>query len=152
MKIDAVILRETRFVALGTVFFSAIEQLVFMAFRAWDPSVLFGTLLSGGVGVLNFFLLGLTVQRALAAGDGDRAKQMMKLSRTLRMLGMLAVLAVGVVLDFFSTVAVLVSVFFPRLTLIVRQIILQRRGELAQVQPEEARAETEELQDEDENK
>lgn len=144
MKIDAVILRETRFVAVGTVFFSALEQLAFMAFRAWDLSVLFGTLLSGAAGVLNFFLLGLTVQSALATGDGERGKQMMKLSRTVRMLGMLAVLAVGVILNAFDSIAVLVSIFFPRVTLIVRQIVLQRRGVLARGRSEQTRTETEE--------
>ena len=68
MKIDAVILRETRFVAIGTVFFTALEQLIFLALRRWGLPVLFGALLSGGAGILNFFLLGLTVQKALAMG------------------------------------------------------------------------------------
>ncbi len=128
VKIDAVVLRETRFVAVGTLFFAAVEQLVFMAFRAWGLAVLLGTLLSGLAGVLNFLFLGLTVQRALATGDPEAAKSMMKLSRTVRMLGQLAVLAIGVLLDVFSTVAVIVTIFFPRLTLIVRQAVLARRG------------------------
>ena len=129
VKIDAVVLRETRFVAVGTLFFAALEQLAFMAFRSWGLPVLLGTLLSGAAGVLNFFLLGLTVQRSLATGDPEQAKSMMKLSRTVRMLGQLAVLAVGVLLDAFSTVAVIVTIFFPRLVLVVRQLILARRGE-----------------------
>ena len=128
MKIDAVVLRETRFVAVGTLFFAALEQLVFMAFRRWGLAVLLGTLLSGTVGVLNFLFLGLTVQRALATGDPEQAKTMMKLSRTVRMLGQLAVLALGVLLDAFSTIAVIVTIFFPRLVLIVRQAVLARRG------------------------
>lgn len=128
VKIDAVVLRETRFVAVGTLFFAAIEQLAFMAFRSWGASVLLGTLFSGLAGVLNFFLLGLTVQRALASGDPEQGKTMMKLSRTVRMLFLLAVLAIGVLLDVFSTVAVIITIFFPRLTLIVRQAVLARRG------------------------
>lgn len=150
MKIDAVVLRETRFVAVGTLFFTAVEQLVFMALRRWGLSVLLGAVLGGGAAVLNFLLLGLTVQRALETGDGEAGKQIMKLSRTLRMLGLLAVLALGVALDAFSTVAVLVSVFFPRLTLIVRGAVLARRGELAAVQSDIERTETEETQTEDE--
>ena len=129
MKIDATVLRETRFVAVGTLFFAACEQLLFMAFGAWGLDVLLGTLLSGVAGVLNFLLLGLTIQRALGTLDAEQAKQMMKLSRTVRMLGLLAVLALGVFLDVFSTVAVLVTVFFPRLVLVVRQIVLAKRGE-----------------------
>ena len=131
-------------------FFTAVEQLVFMALRRWGLSVLLGAVLGGGAAVLNFLLLGLTVQRALETGDGEAGKQIMKLSRTLRMLGLLAVLALGVALDAFSTVAVLVSVFFPRLTLIVRGAVLARRGELAAAQSDIARTETEETQTEDE--
>ena len=129
MKIDATVLRETRFVAVGTLFFAACEQLAFLAFGAWGLDVLLGTLLSGAAGVVNFLLLGLTIQRALAFSDAEQAKQVMKLSRSARMMGLLAVLAVGVFLDVFSTVAVLVTVFFPRLVLIVRQMVLARRGE-----------------------
>lgn len=128
MKIDAVIWRETRFVAVGTAFFSALLQLVYLALGAWAPSVLFGTLLSAVAGVGNFLLLGLTVQKALATGDADSAKSMLKLSQMLRMFGLLAVLAVGVILSCFSTVAVIVSIFFPRMTLVVRQAVLAKRN------------------------
>ena len=131
MKIDRVVLRETRFVAVGTVFFSALLQLAFLAIGAWDLAVLLGTLLSAGAGVLNFLLLGVTVQRALAVGDAERAKAMLRLSQRLRMLALLAVLAVGVALSVFSSVAVVVSVFFPRMTLIVRQAVLAKRSRAA---------------------
>ncbi len=112
MKIDKVIRREVRFVSVGTVFFSALLQLVYLALGAWSGAVLFGTLLSATAGVLNFLLLGVTVQGALATGDADSAKARLKLSQMLRMFGMLAVLAVGVLLPIFNTVAVIVSVFF----------------------------------------
>ena len=131
MKIDRVVWRETRFVAVGTLFFAALLQLAHLAVSAWDLSVLLGTLLSSGAGVLNFLLLGVTVQRALAMGDPERAKAALQLSQRLRMLGLLAVLAVGVVLDVFSSVAVIVSIFFPRMTLIVRRAVLAKRNRAA---------------------
>ena len=131
MKIDRVVLRETRFVAVGTVFCAALLQLAFLAIGAWDLSVLLGTLLSASAGVLNFLLLGVTVQRALTVGDAERAKAMLRLSQRLRMLALLAVLAVGVALSVFSSVAVVVSVFFPRMTLIVRQAVLAKRSRAA---------------------
>ena len=131
MKIDAVIWREVRFVAVGTAFFSALLQLVYLAIGAWAPSVLLGTLLSAFAGIANFLLLGVSVQQALALGDPDGAKASLKLSQMLRMFGMLAVLAVGVILDCFSTVAVIVSIFFPRMTLVVRQAVLAKRNRAA---------------------
>lgn len=131
MKIDAVIWREVRFVAVGTVFFSALLQLGFLAFGAWGLPVLLGTLLSASAGILNFLLLGVAVQGALATGDADSAKARLKLSQMLRMFGMLAVLAVGVLLPIFNTVSVIVSVFFPRMTLVVRQAVLAKRNRAA---------------------
>ena len=131
MKIDAVIWRETRFVAVGTAFFSALMQLVYLLIGAWDLSVLLGTLLSAFAGVGNFLLLGIAVQKALATGDPDSAKAQLKLSQMLRMFGMLAVLAVGVLLPIFNTVSVIVSVFFPRMTLVVRQAVLAKRNRAA---------------------
>jgi hypothetical protein len=131
MKIDAVIWREVRFVAVGTAFFSALLQLVYLAIGAWAPSVLLGTLLSAFASIANFLLLGVSVQKALALGDPDGAKASLKLSQMLRMFGMLAVLAVGVILDCFSTVAVIVSIFFPRMTLVVRQAVLAKRNRAA---------------------
>ena len=136
MKIDAVIWRETRFVAVGTAFFSALMQLVYLLIGAWDLSVLLGTLLSAFAGVGNFLLLGIAVQKALATGDSDSAKAQLKLSQMLRMFGLLAVLAVGVLLDCFSTVAVIISIFFPRMTLIVRQTVLAKRNRQAAVAAE----------------
>ena len=136
MKIDAVIWRETRFVAVGTAFFSALMQLVYLLIGAWDLSVLLGTLLSAFAGVGNFLLLGIAVQKALATGDPDSAKAQLKLSQMLRMFGLLAVLAVGVLLDCFSTVAVIISIFVPRMTLIVRQAVLAKRNRQAAVAAE----------------
>lgn len=131
MKIEAAIWREVRFVAVGTAFFSALLQLGFLAFGAWGLPVLFGTLLSATAGVLNFLLLGVTVQGALATGDPDSAKARLKLSQLLRMFGLLAVLAVGVILPIFDTIAVIASVFFPRMTLVVRQAVLAKRNRAA---------------------
>ena len=131
MKIDAAIWREVRFVAVGTAFFSALLQLVYLAIGRWTVAVLLGTLLSAVAGIANFLLLGITVQSALAIGDPDGAKARLKLSQITRMFGMLAVLAVGVLLPCFSTVAVIVSVFFPRMTLIVRQAVLAKRNKAA---------------------
>lgn len=128
MRIEKTVLRETRMIALGTLALAAVEQLVFLAFGAYGYDVLFGTLLSGGAAVLNFFLLGLTVQRAMSVGtpDDTKAKSIMRLSQTVRSFALLAVLAVGVLLDCFSTIAVLVTVLFPRIAIFFRQIMIAR--------------------------
>ena len=91
-KLDKAVARETRFVAIWVLIFSAVMQAVFLIIQKWDYTVLLGNLLSGAVGIFNFFLLGVTVQRALETGDVKAAKSKMKISQALRLI-MLGVVA-----------------------------------------------------------
>ena len=72
MKIQEATKRETLHIAAGTLAFSAVMNGVFALLGRWDLTVLWGTLLGGGFAVLNFFLLGLTVQEM--AGDPNEKK------------------------------------------------------------------------------
>ncbi|WP_069971783.1 ATP synthase subunit I [Ruthenibacterium lactatiformans] len=72
MKIQEATKRETLHIAAGTLAFSAVMNGVFALLGRWDLTVLWGTLLGGGFAVLNFFLLGLTVQKM--AGDPNEKK------------------------------------------------------------------------------
>ena len=62
-KVDKVVLKETKYIALWVIIFSLIMEAVFLIINKWDYTVLLGNLLSGAVGVLNFFLMGLGVQK-----------------------------------------------------------------------------------------
>ena len=64
-KVDKVVLKETKYIALWVIIFSLIMEAVFLIINKWDYTVLLGNLLSGAVGVLNFFLMGLGVQKAV---------------------------------------------------------------------------------------
>ena len=59
--------KETAYVALWTVGLSALTELVFVLIGQWDYTVLLGNLLSGDIAVLNFFLMGLAVQKAVVS-------------------------------------------------------------------------------------
>ena len=59
MKIDPTVKKETLFVGGVTLILSMLMQSVFLIIGRWDLSVLFGNLLGGVIGVLNFFFLGL---------------------------------------------------------------------------------------------
>ena len=63
-KVDSTIIKETIFVASVTLVLSALMQSVFLIIGKWDYDVLLGNLLGGVAAVLNFFLMGLTVQWA----------------------------------------------------------------------------------------
>jgi hypothetical protein len=82
--------------------------------------VLWGTLLGGGYAILNFLFLILSAQRALAAGE--RAGAVMRSTYMLRMLGVVAMMVVAVVVPVFDTIAAVIPLLFPRLTILVMQL------------------------------
>jgi len=121
MKIDATVKKETKYIAFCVVILSVLMQAVFLIVGKWDYTVLLGNLLSGAVSVLNFFLLGLTVQKALTKEEKE-AKNIMKLSQTYRFLMLIAVVGIGAALPCFNILAVVIPVFFPRIAISVRPL------------------------------
>ncbi len=128
IKIDKTVLKETAFIGIWTLIFSVLMEAVFLVIGKWDYTVLLGNLLSGVMSVFNFFLLGLTVQRAVNSGDEKYAKNLMKMSQSLRLLMMGAVIALGAIFDVFNLWATIIPVFFPRIAMIIRQILLSKQG------------------------
>ena len=147
MRIDPVIRRETAFVAVGTAILAALEQVVFLCLQKWWLGVLFSTLLVGAVGILHFFLLGLTVQHVMKLEKEDERRQFMKASQMARMLLPTAAIVVGALIPtVFDFWALLPPLLFTRLTLLVRGALLSREapsGE-APAAPTEAEGEEDE--------
>ena len=102
MKIQEATKRETLHIAAGTLAFSAVMN---------------------GFAVLNFFLLGLTVQKMAGDPNEKKGKLVLQLSYSLRMLATLAVVVLGVKLACFSWVATVIPLLFPRLTILAMQIL-----------------------------
>ena len=123
MKIQEATKRETLHIAAGTLAFSAVMNGVFALLGRWGLTVLWGTLLGGGFAVLNFFLLGLTVQKMAGDPNEKKGKLVLQLSYSLRMLATLAVVVLGVKLACFSWVATVIPLLFPRLTILAMQIL-----------------------------
>ncbi len=126
-KIDAIIWKESGYVGLFVLILSVLMQAVFLVIGAWDYTVLLGNLFTAFFAVLNFFLMGLGVQASLGKEEGE-AKRMMKLSMTYRYLLLAVVVALGVLLPCFHTVAAVVPVFFPRVALLFRPLVRKKRG------------------------
>lgn len=123
MKIQQATKRETLHIALGTLCFSALMELVYLLLGRWELSVLWGNLLGGGYAVLNFFALGLTVQKMAADPNEKRGKMTMQLSYTLRMLFTVFVVALAIKLPGVSWPPAVLSLFFPRLTIFAMQLL-----------------------------
>ena len=111
MKIQEATKRETLHIAAGTLAFSAVMNGVFALLGRWDFAV------------LNFFLLGLTVQKMAGDPNEKKGKLVLQLSYSLRMLATLAVVVLGVKLACFSWVATVIPLLFPRLTILAMQIL-----------------------------
>lgn len=112
-------LRETAYIGVWTLIFSAVMQAVFLVIGNWDYTVLLGNLFGGAAVILNFFLMGITVQKALAK-DEKEARQTMKASQSLRMLMLMLVLLLALLLPCFNLISVAIPLLFPRIAIIFR--------------------------------
>lgn len=121
-KVDPTVVRETGYITGVVLLLSVMMQLVFAALDSWSLDVLWGNVLGGAGAVLNFFLMGLTIQQALGKSEED-AKTYMKLSQKLRMLLLVVICAVGAAAPCFDLVAVLVPQLFPRIGAMLRPLI-----------------------------
>lgn len=125
-KIDPTVLKETGYIAAWVLIFSALTQAVFLIIGKWDITVLLGNLLSGGASVLNFFLMGLTVQSAVLKEEKE-AKTAIRVSQIYRTLIMLVVVIIGVVAPCFSVWTVFIPIFFPRIAIMLRPIFDKKK-------------------------
>ena len=121
-KIDPTVKKETLYIALFVVILSMAMEAVFLIIGKWDLPVLFGNLLGGSFAVLNFFLMGLSLQSAIKKDQKDAAATM-KFSQTYRMLMLFAVAAVGVLVPVFNMVSTIVPLFFPRIAIALKPLV-----------------------------
>jgi multisubunit Na+/H+ antiporter MnhC subunit len=105
---------------------SVLMQAVFVLLKRWDYTVILGNLLSYTASVLNFYFMGLTVQKAVTMDEKD-AKKLMKSSQGLRNAVVFLVVVIGVVAPCFNTVAVIVPIFFPRIAVSFRPLIKDKK-------------------------
>ncbi len=121
-KIEPAVKRETRYIAIGVLALSVLFELVFVLLRRWDLTVLWGNLLSAATAIGNFFLMGLTVQKAVLR-DPKAAEKLVRLSQTLRFLLQLAIAGIALLLPgVFNIWAVLIPLLFPRLAIAARPL------------------------------
>ena len=120
-RINKTILRETKYIAGAVIILSIFMQLIFIGLEKWDITVLLGNLLSGIISILNFLLMGLTIQKVVSSKDGN-TRNVIRLSESLRTLMLLLTMIFGVAFPCFNTVTALVPLFFPRIAIIFRPL------------------------------
>lgn len=119
MKVDKTVKKETLYIAALSGVLSLLMQAVFLVIGQWHFSVFLGNLWGYAAAVGNFFLMGLTVQKAVLK-DEEEAKKTIKISHTLRNMLILVVAVIGIVIPFFNTWTVIIPLFFPRIAIFFR--------------------------------
>lgn len=122
MKVDKTVLKETKYIAYFTIILSVFMQAIFLIAGKWDYTVLLGNIWGIIVAVGNFFSMGLSVQKAVTQDEKD-ARQTVKLSHSLRFLAIFILIAAGVLIPFFNSVATVIPIIFPRISIMFRPLI-----------------------------
>lgn len=125
-KANETIKKETKYIAYFCAVLGVIMQLVFVALKRWDYRIISGNLLSYAISVLNFYFMGLTVQKAVTMDEND-ARKLMKSSQGLRNAGIFIAVVIGVVAPYFNTIAVILPIFFPRIAVSFRPLIKDKK-------------------------
>ena len=120
-KLDPVVIKESIYIGVISLIFSAIMQSVFLIIGKWDYTVLLGNLLGYFAIIANFIVMGFGVQKAVTK-DEKEAKSVMKISQTFRMLFMFVVAIIGHVVPVFNLIAVVIPFLFPRIAIMLRPI------------------------------
>lgn len=102
-------------------------QAVYLIIGRWDYTVLLGNLMGCIAAVGNFFFMGLTIQNALGK-DEKQVRNAVRLSLTLRMLILAVFVGLGVLLDCFNTIAVIIPFAFPRIAIAFRPLYDKKHG------------------------
>lgn len=126
-----VVKKEAGYIAAGTVLLSALVQIVWAVFFDYDLSVFFGGLWGGAVAVLNFILMGLTVQKVANEPDQLSAKRRMQASYQLRMMLTIFTTVLAIIIPGVNWIMAAISLFFPRLTILVMPLFrpdLRKKG------------------------
>lgn len=118
-KIDETVKKETVYIAVVTLILSVLMQSVFLIIHRWDYTVLLGNLLGFAAGVLNFFLMGLTVQKAVLL-DEDGARKKVQFSQYLRMVMLIGFAIIAGVFKCFNLAAFVIALLFPRIAIFFR--------------------------------
>lgn len=121
MKVDKVVKKETINIAIGILICSVITQIIFMLIGNYNLGVLLGSIYGGVVVLLNFFLMGLTVQNVTKIENQSEAKKRIQLSYSIRQLVLFLLIGAGMYLavtfEIFHWFPILIAVLYPRITI-----------------------------------
>lgn len=132
MKLDKTIIRETKYIAVCVSVFSIIMEAVFIILSKWSMRVLFGNILGATTAILNFLVMGVTLQRAISKND-ENAKKLIKTSWLFRTFVLFMVVITGVSVKGISAISTIIPLFFPRFAIFLRPLWKDSDNSLVEV-------------------
>ena len=122
--------KETKHVGIFTFSGVVIMWIVFLILHAcmpekvpFDYTVILGGFLGGLIAVLNFFLMGVTVQKVASEANEDNARLRMKASYSRRTLLQMAWVVVAIAAPCFQFAAGILPLLFPSFGIKLRGLI-----------------------------
>lgn len=128
-KLQKTAKREVGRIALGVCLGSGVMILVYLFLKQLSLAVALGTAIGSLVAIGNFYFLAVSVQKA--AGDLERAKNIMKSSYSMRMLISAMAIGAGLLTPFIEVVPLVIPLLLPRATIYVLQFTGAYRPEKA---------------------
>lgn len=116
------IVKETKRIAVGTVIMLIVMLAVYAVLGKFTVGVLLGGLLGSVYAIFNFFMLGMTLQKAASMTDQQMAHMKVRSSYSTRMIGMLVLAVVAFALPFVEGIPCLIALLFPRATIFALQV------------------------------
>lgn len=116
------IVKETKRIAVGTVIMLVVMLAVYAVLGKFTVGVLLGGLLGSAYAIFNFFMLGMTLQKAASMTDQQMAHMKVRSSYSTRMIGMLILAVVAFALPFVEGIPCLIALLFPRATIFAFQV------------------------------
>ena len=126
-KLNGIVKKETIYITAWVIILSVLMQSIFLIIGAWDYKVLLGNILSASGAVVNFLLLGITVQKAVLK-DKDGAKKLIKFSQTMRLLLMVVIAVISATVPVFNIWAGIIPLLFPRIAILIRPLFNKKGG------------------------
>ena len=123
------IVKETKRIGVGTVIMLVVMLAVYAVLGKFTVGVLLGGLLGSAYAIFNFFMLGMTLQKAASMTDQQMAHMKVRSSYSTRMIGMLILAVVAFALPFVEGIPCLIALLFPRATIFVLQVTGQIKDE-----------------------
>ncbi len=121
MRIDPAVRQMTWYITVFVILLSVLMELVFLLLHRWDYTVLLGNLLGAAIAIVNFFLMGLAVQKAVDQEEKE-ARSTIRVSQSLRTMMVFITAGIGVLLSCFHVIAVILPLLFPRIAIAFRPL------------------------------